>query len=165
MTQISTDTAISCPAWSISGYLEVRDGHLNINGADALDLVGQFDSPLFVFSEPRIRDNIARLQQAASVVDRPIKFCYASKANSNMAILKTVLDAGIDVEVNSGGELFKALRVGFRPDQIIFNGTSKTDAEIDEAVGAGIYSTNVDSIYEIELVEESARRMGKRARI
>ena len=127
MTQISTDMAISCPAWSISGYLEVRDGHLNINGADALDLVGQFDSPLFVFSEPRIRDNIARLQHGASVVDRPIKFCYASKANSNMAILKTVLDAGIDVEVNSGGELFKALRVGFHPDQIIFNGTSKSD--------------------------------------
>jgi len=159
MTQISTDMAISCPAWSISGYLEVRDGHLNINGADALDLVGQFDSPLFVFSEPRIRDNIARLQHGASVVDRPIKFCYASKANSNMAILKTVLDAGIDVEVNSGGELFKALRVGFHPDQIIFNGTSKSDQEIDDAVRAGIYAINVDSIYEIDLVDASVKRL------
>src|SRR5687767_2109146 len=159
MTQISTDTAISCPAWSISGYLEVRDGHLNINGADALDLVGQYESPLFVFSEPRIRDNIARLQRAASVVDRPIKFCYASKANSNMAILKAVLDAGIDVEVNSGGELFKALRVGFRADQIIFNGTSKSDDELDDAVRAGIYAINVDSIYEIELVEKSVERL------
>lgn len=159
MTQISTDTAISCPAWSISGYLEVRDGHLNINGADALDLVGQFDSPLFVFSEPRIRDNIARLQHAASAVDRPIKFCYASKANSNMAILKTVLDAGIDVEVNSGGELFKALRVGFHPDQIIFNGTSKSDNELDDAVRAGIYAINADSIYEIDLVDASVKRL------
>ena len=159
MTQISTDMAISCPAWSISGYLEVRDGHLNINGADALDLVGQFDSPLFVFSEPRIRDNIARLQHGASVVDRPIKFCYASRANSNMAILKTVLDAGIDVEVNSGGELFKALRVGFHPDQIIFNGTSKSDQEIDDAVRAGIYAINVDSIYEIDLVDASVKRL------
>jgi len=159
MTQTSTDTAISCPAWSISGYLEVRDGHLNINGADALDLVGQYDSPLFVFSEPRIRENIARLQHGASVVDRPIKFCYASKANSNMAILKTVLDSGIDVEVNSGGELFKALRVGFHPDQIIFNGTSKSDNEIDDAVRAGIYAINVDSIYEIDLVDASVKRL------
>jgi D-ornithine/D-lysine decarboxylase len=159
MTQISTDMAISCPAWSISGYLEVRDGHLNINGADALDLVGQYDSPLFVFSESRIRDNIARLQHAASVVDRPVKFCYASKANSNMAILKTVLDSGIDVEVNSGGELFKALRVGFQPDQIIFNGTSKSDGEIDDAVRAGIYAINVDSIYEIDLVDASVKRL------
>lgn len=159
MTQTSTDMAISCPAWSISGYLEVRDGHLNINGADALDLVGQYDSPLFVFSEPRIRDNIARLQRAATVVDRPIKFCYASKANSNMAILKTVLESGIDIEVNSGGELFKALRVGFQPKQIIFNGTSKSDNEIDDAVRAGIYAINVDSIYEIDLVDASVKRL------
>ncbi|HEX3184305.1 MAG TPA: diaminopimelate decarboxylase [Pyrinomonadaceae bacterium] len=159
MTQTSTDMAISCPAWSISGYLEVRDGHLNINGADALDLVGQYDSPLFVFSESRIRDNIARLQHAASVVDRPIKFCYASKANSNMTILKTVLESGIDVEVNSGGELFKALRVGFHPDQIIFNGTSKSDNELEDAVRAGIYAINVDSIYEIDLVDAAVKRL------
>src|SRR5687768_17752069 len=112
--------ATSCPAWSIPGYLEVRNGHLNIDGVDALELVEKYNSPLFVFSERRIRDNIGRLQHAAGVVDRPIKFCYASKANSNMSILKAVLDAGIDAEVNSGGELFKALRVGFRADQIIF---------------------------------------------
>jgi diaminopimelate decarboxylase len=154
--------AISCPAWSISGYLEVREGHLNISGADALDLVGQYNSPLFVFSETRIRANIARLQHAASVVDRPIKFCYASKANSNMAILQTVLESGIDIEVNSGGELFKALRVGFQPDQIIFNGTSKSDDELDEAVQAGIYAINVDSIYEIDLVDESVKRLRAR---
>ncbi len=108
-------TATPCPAWSISGYLEVHNGHLTIDGVDALELVEKYNSPLFVFSERRIRDNIGRLQHAASVVDRPIKFCYASKANSNMAILKAVLDSGIDVEVNSGGELFKALRVGFPP--------------------------------------------------
>ena len=152
-------TATSCPAWSISGYLEVRDGHLTIDGVDALQLVKQYNSPLFVFSENRIRNNIGRLQHAASVVDRPIKFCYASKANSNMAILKAVLEAGIDVEVNSGGELFKALRVGFRPDQIIFNGTSKSDDEIDDAVRAGIYAINIDSLYEIELVEKSVERL------
>lgn len=157
-----SSTATSCPAWSIPGYLEVRDGHLNIDGVDALELVAKYNSPLFVFSERRIRNNIARLQHAASVVDRPIKFCYASKANSNMAILKAVLESGIDVEVNSGGELFKALRVGFRPDQIIFNGTSKSDDELDDAVRAGIYAINIDSIYEIELVEQSVERLRAR---
>ena len=156
---MASQQAVSCPAWSIPGYLEVREGHLNINGADAVALVREFDSPLFVFSEPRIRSNIERLKRAANVVDRPVKFCYASKANSNMGVLKTVLESGIDVEVNSGGELFKALRIGFWPSQIIFNGTSKSDDEIDDAVRAGIYSINVDSIYEIGLVEESVRRV------
>jgi diaminopimelate decarboxylase len=147
------------PAWTIPGFLEARDNnHLFISGVDATALSYKYGTPLFVFSEPRIRANIARLQAAAKQVDRPIKFCYASKANSNMSVLKVVRDAGIDVEVNSGGELYKALRVGFRSDQIIFNGTSKTNEELDEAVRAGIYSINVDSIYEIELVEDAVRR-------
>jgi diaminopimelate decarboxylase len=140
----------------------VRNEHLTVNGVDTLELVKEFNSPLFVFSESRIRDNIKRLQLAADAVDRPIKFCYASKANSNMAILKVVLASGIDIEVNSGGELFKALRAGFRPDQIIFNGTSKCDDEIDDAVRAGIYAINVDSIYEIDLVEQSVERLRAR---
>jgi len=159
---MTTGLASLCPAWSIPGYLEVRNDHLIVNGVDTLELVKEFNSPLFVFSEARIRDNIKRLQLAADAVDRPIKFCYASKANSNMAILKVVLESGIDIEVNSGGELFKALRVGFRPDQIIFNGTSKSDDELDDAVRAGIYAINVDSIYEIDLVEQSVERLRAR---
>jgi D-ornithine/D-lysine decarboxylase len=151
------DTA--SPAWAISDYLEVRNGHLNINSANSLELIKQFDSPLFVFSEPRIKANISRLTDAATSVDHPIRFFYASKANSNMAVLRTVRDSGIDVEVNSGGELFKALRIGFRPDQIIFNGTSKSAGELDDAVRAGIYAINVDSIYEIGLVEEAVLRV------
>ncbi len=147
------------PAWTIPGYLEVHDSHLNISGADALELVREYDSPLFVFSEPRIRANIERLKRAATAVDHPIRFCYASKANSNMAVLKTVLRCGIDVEVNSGGELFKALRIGFQPQQIIFNGTSKNAGELDDAVRAGICAINVDSIYEIGLVEEAVKRV------
>ena len=162
---MSSPSVISSPAWTIPGYLETREGRLNISGVDSLALVREYDSPLYVFSEPRIRSNIERLNHAAQLVNRPIRFCYASKANSNMAVLNTVRETGIDIEVNSGGELYKALRIGFRPEQIIFNGTSKSDAELDEAVSAGIYSINVDSIYEIELVEKAARRTGKRANI
>src|SRR3954447_1994382 len=135
---MSSVVATQRPAWTIPGYLEVCEGRLSIDGVDAIELVNEFRSPLFVFSEGRIRNNINRLKKAAEVVDRPIKFCYASKANSNMAILRAVLESGIDCEVNSGGELFKALKIGFKPEQIIFNGTSKSDEEIDQAVRAQI---------------------------
>ena len=94
-----TTLATASPAWAISDYLEVHDGQLTINGANATQLIEKFDSPLFVFSEPRIKSNIRRLTDAASSVDHPIRFFYASKANSNMAVLKTVLESGIDVEV------------------------------------------------------------------
>lgn len=158
---MSSRVAAVHPAWTIPGYLETRNGHLAINGVDAIELVNEYESPLFVFSAPRIRSNIQRLQHAAAAVEKPIRFFYASKANSNMAVLKTVRETGIDIEVNSGGELFKALRVGFRPDQIIFNGTSKSDEELDQAISAGIYAINVDSIYEIGLVEEAVKRIRK----
>lgn len=162
---MSTITAATPPAWAIQGYLESRAGLLSMSGIDATELIRRFDSPLYVFSEPRIHSNIERLKRGGEGTGHAVRFFYASKANSNMAVLASVRDAGIDCEVNSGGELFKALKAGFRPDQIIFNGTSKTDAELDEAVNAGIYSINVDSIYEIELIEASARRVGKRARV
>ena len=153
------------PAWAIPGYLEAREGRLFIDGADAAALARDFDTPLFVFSERRVRSNVDRLQSAAAAVAHPVRFFYASKANSTMGLLRVVREAGIDCEVNSGGELYKALRAGFRPDQIIFNGTSKTPQEVDEAVAAGIYSINVDSTYEIELIEARARHLGKRARV
>ena len=159
---MSSRVAAVSPAWAIPGYLEVANGHLSINGADALELIREYESPLFVFSAPRIRSNIQRLQRAAKSVEKPIRFFYASKANSNMAVLKTVRETGIDIEVNSGGELFKALKVGFRPEQIIFNGTSKSDEELDQAVSAGIYAINVDSIYEIGLVEAAVKRRRER---
>ena len=153
------------PAWAIPGYLEAREGRLFIEDVDSTALAAEHGTPLFVFSERRVRSNVERLKRAAARVNHPVRFFYASKANSTMALLSTVRDAGIDCEVNSGGELYKALRAGFRPDQIIFNGTSKTEQEIDEAINAGIYSINIDSIYEIELIEARARALGKRARV
>jgi diaminopimelate decarboxylase len=153
------------PAWTIEHFLEVKNNQLYISGASAGDLADRFDTPLFVFSEPRIRHNINRLKRAEAVIGCRLKICYAAKANSNMAILRAVREAGGDLEVNSGGELFKAMKIGFRPEQIIFNGTSKTETEIEEATSAGIYAIQADSIYEIELIERVARTINKRANV
>ncbi len=153
------------PAWAIGNFLRVRDSHLYIDGVSAIELAGKFGTPLFVFSEPRIQHNIARLKKAAAVIDCPLKICYAAKANSNMAILRVVRDAGGDLEVNSGGELYKALKIGFRPEQIIFNGTSKTREELSAAISAGIYAIQADSLYEIKIIEETARRLKKSANV
>ena len=153
------------PSWTIENFLEVKNDQLHIHDVSAIDLANQFDTPLFVFSESRIRHNIERLKRAEREIGCPLKICYAAKANSNMAILRAVKDAGSDLEVNSGGELFKALEIGFRPEQIIFNGTSKTEKELEEAIDAGIYAIQADSFYEIELIERVARRLNKRANV
>ncbi|MGH9821202.1 MAG: diaminopimelate decarboxylase family protein, partial [Pyrinomonadaceae bacterium] len=151
--------------WEIENFLDIRDGRLHMDGVDTAGLADKFGTPLFVFSESRIHRNIARLNKAAEVIKCPLKVCYAAKAMSTMGILKTVKDASCDIEVNSGGELWKALKIGFTGDQIIFNGTSKEVWEIEMAIDASIYAIQVDSVYELSLIEESAKRLGKKANI
>lgn len=151
--------------WEIENFLEIKNGQLHINGVSAVELAEKYDTPLFVFSQSRIKHNIERLKRAENFIDCPLKVCYAAKANSNMGILRVVKEAGSDLEVNSGGELFKALQVGFTGKQIIFNGTSKTEKEITEAIEAEIYAIQADSFYEIELIEKVAKRLNKRANV
>src|SRR5262249_8658658 len=153
----------SSETWQIPGYLETRNGHLNIDGVDALEIAEQHGTPLYVFSEKRITGNVRNLRRAVESVHPRAKICYASKANSNMAVLDVVRRAGGDVEVNSGGELFKAKKAGFHPDQIIFNGVSKTDVEIRDAIDFGILAINVDSLFELDQVARVARSIRKRA--
>jgi diaminopimelate decarboxylase len=140
-------------------------GTLSIDGVDAEGLAAQYGTPLFVFSENKIARNTKGLRNAVESVHPRIKLCYASKANSNMAVLSAIRDAGGDCEVNSGGELFKAKTIGFKPDQIVFNGVSKTDNEIRDAIDYGILAINIDSLYELDQVATVARSIGKRANI
>ena len=151
--------------WQIENFLEVKNNHLHIDGVDAVDLAREHGTPLFVFSEQRIRHNIERLKKVRDVIDCPLKICYAAKAMSTMGILQVVRDAGIDIEVNSGGELWKALKAGFNGDQIIFNGTSKEIWEIENAINAGIYAIQVDSLYELSLILDTAIRLNKTANV
>src|SRR5262249_760467 len=151
--------------WRIAGYLESREGRLTVDGADVGNLAERFGTPLYVFSEKRISENVRNLRRAVESVHPLVKICYASKANSNMAVLDTVRRAGGDIEVNSGGELFKARKIGFRPDQIVFNGVSKTDEEIRDAIDYGILAINIESLFEIDQVARVARSIGKQANI
>jgi len=151
--------------WEIEGFLETKNNRLHIDGVDAVALAHEYGTPLFVYSEPRIRHNIARLKQVGDNVGCGFKLCYAAKAMSTLGVLRAVRDAGCDLEVNSGGELWKALKAGFRGDQLNFNGLSKEVWEIELAIENGVYAIQVDSLYELSLIEETAKRLGKKANV
>jgi len=151
--------------WEIETFLEIRNNQLHVDGVSAIDLVNDHATPLFIFSEKRIRHNITRLKRAADVIDCPLKVCYAAKAMSTMGILRAVKEAGCDIEVNSGGELWKALKAGFAGEQIIFNGTSKEIWELEAAISANIYAIQVDSPLELALIDETAQRLNKKIRV
>jgi len=151
--------------WQNPGYLEEIGGILHVDGVNVIDLAEQYGTPLFIFSEARIRHNVEEIKSAFQHPLMKTRVFYASKANSNLAVLQIIKDAGLDVEVNSGGELYKALMVGFRPDQIIFNGVAKTEREISEAVERQIFCINVESSYELDQIVRIARSLGTRANI
>src|SRR5260221_5563861 len=151
--------------WQIPNYLEDRSGVLHIAGANARELADRYGTPLFVFSEARIKQNIVEIRAAFERPGISVRIYYASKANGNIAVLETVKASGIDIEVNSGGELYKALTVGFYPNQIVYNGVAKTERELGEAIQHAIGCINVDSAFELERIIAIASRHHKRANI
>jgi diaminopimelate decarboxylase len=90
---------------------------------------------------------------------------YALKANINSRILDEIRKSGLGVDCVSGGEIKIALENGFRPDQVVLAGVGKTDKEIEFALRSDIFSFNVESIAELEVINEIASRIGQKARI
>jgi D-ornithine/D-lysine decarboxylase len=148
----------------ITGY-GVRGGHLTLDGRDLVTLVQDYGSPLFVFSERQLRTNAAAFLAAARNGHPRSMICYASKACSNINVLKILRSEGLAIEVNSGGELHKALAAGFTPAEIVFNGVSKSTAELDRSIELGIKAINVDSIFELERIAALADAKGARAHV
>jgi len=138
----------------------VRDGRLCFDGADLVALADERETPFFVFSERRHRANVGGLIDAFTARHAATEVFFASKACSNRWFLHVVRDAGANIEVNAGGELEKALAVGFEPRQIVFNGVAKTRAEIERAVACGVRALMVDSLYELGRIAEVATTLG-----
>ncbi|MDI6889194.1 MAG: diaminopimelate decarboxylase [Methanocellales archaeon] len=123
----------------------IENGHLTIGGVDAVALAEKFGTPLYVTDESRIRANYRRFKGAFPDAD----IYYAAKANYNLAILNILALEGAGADVFSDGELFCALKAEISPDKILFNGNSKTDAELEMAVREGI-RVSVDSLDELQ---------------
>jgi diaminopimelate decarboxylase len=128
------------------------EGHL----LDAL--ARHYGTPLYVYSREAMRAALAAYQRA--LVGRRHLICYAMKANSNLAVLQTFAQAGCGFDIVSGGELQRALAVGAHPDRIVFSGVGKTRGEMRQALAAEVRCFNVESLGELDLLDEEARAMG-----
>ncbi len=129
---------------SLNEPLENRNGHLFIDGVSAQTLVEKFDTPLYVVSERRIRNNYQRLIQALTRNYSKAKIYYAMKANSNLAVLKTLESEGANVDAVSPGEVFAALTCGFIPERVLFTGTSVRNDELKFLSDSNV-TINIDS--------------------
>jgi diaminopimelate decarboxylase len=110
--------------------LEDRKGSLYFDGFSTLELAKKYDTPLYLLSEKRIRDNYDRLYGALVNNYKYVRIYYAAKANTNMTVLRILQSQGAYLDTVSPGEVFLALSSGFTPDRILFTGTSVRNDEL-----------------------------------
>lgn len=118
------------------------------------DLAKKYGTPLYVYSYQTIIDHFLKLRNAFREV-KPL-ICYSVKANSNLSILKALVEKGAGLDIVSGGELYRALRAGCPPERIVYASVGKTEPEIREAIRRRILFFNVESVPELEAIERVA---------
>ncbi len=121
-------------------------------------------TPCYVYDAERIRENY-RAISGAFASDTPLKICFAVKANGNLSVLRLLREIGAGFDVVSAGEMQRALRAGAAPETIVFAGVGKTDAELSDALEAGIGWINVESAQELGVLSDLAIQLGRRQRV
>ncbi|MEZ2222898.1 diaminopimelate decarboxylase [Rhizobium sp. RCC_161_2] len=140
-------------------HFQYRDGILYAEDVPVPEIAKAVGTPFYVYSTATLERHYRVFSEAFNDVDAMV--CYAMKANSNQAVLKTLGRLGAGVDVVSVGELQRALTAGIPANRIMFSGVGKTAEEMDVALEAGIYCFNVESEPELEVLNQRAVRAGK----
>lgn len=140
-----------------------RAGQLLCEDIPLAPLAREHGTPLYVYSASAARGNYRRLGAAFAPLDPLI--CFAVKANFNLALLRLLREEGAGFDIVSGGELYRALRAGADPAHIVFAGVGKTEAELREALAAGVGWFNLESADEAERLNGLAAAAGRRATV
>jgi diaminopimelate decarboxylase len=144
-------------------HFHYRDGRLHAEDVDLTNLAAEVGTPFYCYSTATLERHYRVFAEAFAGDDALV--CFAMKANSNQAVLRTLAARGAGMDIVSGGELHRALAAGVDPGKIVFSGVGKTRAEMEAALKAGIYCFNVESEPELALLSETAWGLGLRAPI
>ena len=140
-----------------------RDGELFAEELPVAQLAERFGTPLYLYSRDALETHYHAFDDAFG--EHPHRVCYAVKANSNLAVLQVLAQAGAGFDIVSGGELERVLRAGGEPRNIVFSGVGKTAGEMADALKVGIHCFNVESAAELELLNLVAGELDRVAPI
>lgn len=135
-----------------------RNGVLHAESVPLSTIAESVGTPFYCYSTAALEAHYGAY--AGAFADQDAGVCYAVKANSNLAVIRTFARMGAGADVVSGGEMQRALAGGIPADRIVFSGVGKTRAEMRAALEAGIHQINVESIPEVEALSEVATSLG-----
>ncbi len=138
----------------------LTDGALSLAGCDARALAREYGTPLFVVDEADVRSRAAEYKAAYEHGDHPFEVFYASKAFLTVAIARWVYEAGLGIDVATGGELAVALRAGIPGHRIVMHGNNKSRVEIESALHHGLRALVCDSLDELARIGSIAAERG-----
>jgi len=144
-------------------YFHYQQDQLYAENVPLSDIATRFGTPCYVYSRAALADGYRQFAEALKSRDHLI--CYAVKANSNLAILNLFARMGAGFDIVSGGELQRVLAAGGAANKVVFSGVGKSEAEMRQALEAGILCFNVESAPELDRLNEAAGSMGKVAPI
>ena len=144
-------------------HFAYRDGVLHAEDVNLKALAEEIGTPFYCYSSATLERHYKVMQEAFKGTDHMI--CYAMKANSNQAVIRTMAELGAGMDVVSEGELRRALLAGVPARKIVFSGVGKTAREMSLALKEGIACFNIESEPELELLSEVAKRIGQRATV
>ncbi|HON61295.1 MAG TPA: diaminopimelate decarboxylase [Deltaproteobacteria bacterium] len=142
---------------------EYRQGKLHCGEVPLEAIAREVGTPFYCYSLPTLHRHIQAFEEPLSGVDH--QTCFAMKANSSLAILTYMARHGLGADVVSGGELYRALKSGVPGEKIVYSGVGKTTGEIEMAIAAGIMMFNIESEQELEVINECAGTLEKKAPI
>jgi diaminopimelate decarboxylase len=142
-------------------HFNYRDNELYCEDVPLKLIAEKVGTPFYLYSHATLKRHFLTFNDAFDGVDRLV--CFSAKANTNLAVLKLFADLGGGLDIVSGGELYRGLKAGISSDRIVYSGVGKREDEIDYALNAGILMFNIESIEELELINERAGLLKKKA--
>ncbi len=144
-------------------FFEYRSGELFAEGIPIQRIAREVGTPAYLYSLATLRRHYRVFDEAFAASSHRV--CFSVKANSNLAVLRVFVKEGAGFDIVSGGELFRVLKAGADPKKVVFSGVGKNRQEIRYALDSGILMFNVESEPELDVINEVASRMERKAPI
>lgn len=138
-------------------HFNYQDNQLYCEGVPVADIAKAVGTPFYLYSHATLRHHFLTFDRAFEGVEHLV--CFSAKANTNQAVLRLFGKLGAGLDIVSGGELFRGLKAGVRPEKMVFSGVGKREDEIAYALKSGILMFNVESFEELELLDQCASRL------